>query len=415
MKNKFTLRLTSLLSAALLLLNACSLYQSTTGSGISPSTIVQTDPPITAPQFPDDSAIPIAPVTDPSQTDETYDFETVLTEALYALIQEMTPEEMVGQMFLIRCPASDQQTAIQTYHPGGLILFGRDFDDKTREEVIESIASYQAASSLPLLIAVDEEGGTVNRVSRNPLLRSTPFLSAQNLRNQGGMDAIINDTCEKADLLLSLGINVNMAPVCDVSQNPSDFIYPRAYGLDAQSTAEYVENVVQIMHQKGIGSVLKHFPGYGNNADTHTGIAYDNRSYDSFLQNDFLPFQAGIEAGADAVLVSHNIVACMDAEHPASLSPAVHEILRNSLQFDGVIITDDLSMTAITDYTLSAAAAVDAILAGNDLLCCTDYTEQIPAVLNAVADGTISMQRVEESVMRILKWKYQLGLLEIDI
>lgn len=118
-------------------------------------------------------------------------------------------------------------------------------------------------------------------------------------------------------------------------------MYPRAFGGSPQDTAQYVRTVVDVMEQNGIGSVLKHFPGYGSNVDTHTGIAIDERSLESFRQNDFLPFESGIEAGAPVILVSHNIINAVDSSRPASLSPAVHDILREELGFSGLIITDD--------------------------------------------------------------------------
>lgn len=156
------------------------------------------------------------------------------------------------------------------------------------------------------------------------------------------------------------------------------------------------------MSEEGVGSVLKHFPGYGNNADTHTGIAYDHRPCETFLDSDFLPFQAGIHAGADMVLVSHNIVSCMDAQAPASLSLEVHKILREELGFTGVIITDDLAMNGVRDFAGDTEAAVLAVHAGNDLLCCTDFEVQIPAVLQAVEEGKITEEQINESVLRIL-------------
>ena len=199
--------------------------------------------------------------------------------------------------------------------------------------------------------------------------------------------------------------------MADVSTSSDDFIYQRTLGQSASLTAEYVDTVVYAMKEARMGSVLKHFPGYGNNADTHTGIAYDNRSYESFTSSDFLPFEAGIQAGADMVLVSHNIVSSMDGNAPASLSPRVHEILRQHLNFSGVIVTDDLSMEGVRQFTSDTQVAVRAVLAGNDLLCCTDYGVQIPAVLSAVQDGTISEDRIDESVLRILRLKISLGLL----
>ena len=199
--------------------------------------------------------------------------------------------------------------------------------------------------------------------------------------------------------------------MADVSTNPSDFIYARSFGQDAQATAGYVSQVVAVMKQERIGSVLKHFPGYGSNEDTHTGIAVDQRPYETFEASDFLPFQAGIQAGADAVLVSHNVITCMDASLPASLSPAVHQVLREDLGFDGVILTDDLAMDAVSQYAQDGSAAVLAVLAGNDMVVTTDFETQIPQVVAAVENGIIPEAQIDQSVARVLAWKYDLGLL----
>ena len=158
--------------------------------------------------------------------------------------------------------------------------------------------------------------------------------------------------------------------------------------------------------------VLKHFPGYGSNVDTHTGIAIDARPIETFRSSDFLPFEAGIDAGAQSILVSHNIVQCMDGELPASLSPAVHDILRDELGFEGVIMTDDLIMEAITEYTGGENAAVLAVQAGNDMLVSSDFVTQYNAVLAAVQDGTISEDHIRESAIRVIRWKMDLGLME---
>ena len=165
------------------------------------------------------------------------------------------------------------------------------------------------------------------------------------------------------------------------------------------------------MKESGLGSTLKHFPGYGGSADTHKNMAYDEREYDVFAERDFLPFQAGIEAGADAVMVSHNIVACMDPDEPASLSPEVHRILREELGFRGVIVSDDLAMNAITQFTNGQNPAVAAVLAGNDMLCYGEFDASVSAITEAVRDGTISEEQLDSSVLRILAWKQSLGLL----
>ncbi len=328
------------------------------------------------------------------------------------ILNEMTMEEKVGQMFIARCPKADAVQKAAEYHLGGYILFGRDFSEKTKDEVTGTIESYQEAVEIPLLIGVDEEGGTVNRVSTNPKIRAVPFRSPQELYAEGGFDLIQSDTQEKCELLRSLGINLNFAPVCDVSQNPGDFIYKRSFGQDAQQTAEYVKVVVETMDKEGMGSVLKHFPGYGNNEDTHTGISYDDRPYETFQNTDFLPFQAGIDSGADMVLIAHNIVKCMDEQYPASLSSKIHRILREELGFTGVMITDDLAMDGVRKFAGDTETAVLAVQAGNDMLCCTDFEVQIPAVLEAVERGEISEERIDESVLRILELKISLGLIK---
>lgn len=340
--------------------------------------------------------------------------EEINDQKLDKFISNMTLEEKVGQMFYVRCPDEDAVKQVGEYNIGGYILFGRDFDGKTKDEVINDIQSYQDEADIPLLIGVDEEGGTVVRVSSNPNLRETPFLSPKDTYSNGGWDAIEQDANDKADLLLSLGINVNMAPVCDMTSNEYGFMYDRSFSSDVDMEDRYVRTVVETSKAKKLGTVLKHFPGYGNNSDTHTGIAYDDREYSEFENTDFKPFYQGIESGADCILVSHNIVNCMDSEYPASLSQKVHNILRNDFKFDGVIMTDDLIMDAITEFTGDEAAAVTAAKCGNDLLCCSSVDTQYPAVLEAVQNGEIPETQVDASVKRILKWKQNLGIFNID-
>ena len=326
-------------------------------------------------------------------------------------INHMTLEEKVGQMFIVRLPEKDALTAIEQYHLGGYILYARDFRNHTKESATSMIKSYQDNSKIPMLIGVDEEGGTVNRVSLYPAFRNSPFRSPQEVYKSGGWEMITSDAIEKSKLLRSLGINVNFAPVVDVSENPNDYIYNRSFGSDADMTAQYAKKVVKAMHKEHIEPVLKHFPGYGNNVNTHTGIAHDTRSYEQFETSDFIPFQEGVKAGANIILVSHNIVHSMDDKYPASLSPKVHKILRETLSFDGVVVTDDLYMEGITQYVKKEEAAILAVQAGNDLICCTDFQTQISAVVSAVKDGRISEEIINSSVRRILKLKKEMGIL----
>ena len=208
---------------------------------------------------------------------------------------------------------------------------------------------------------------------------------------------------------------MNFAPVADLSTDPKDFIYDRALGLGAEETSQYVAAVVAQMEEDGMGGVLKHFPGYGPSGDTHTGSGLDTRPLETFRAADFLPFQAGIEAsgGKTAVLVAHNIIQSVDPDRPASLSPAVYQLLREEIGFDGPALTDDLVMVAITQYAEATGncPAVLAIAAGADMVITTDFQTQIPQVLAALEDGSLSRKRVGEAAGRVLGWKYDLGLL----
>ena len=344
------------------------------------------------------SAVPAGPATTQELFAEGY------PEA-QELLENMTLEEKVAQVFLFRGPSENALAAVQTYQPGGFMLFAKDFDGKTAEQVCAEMESYQQASKIPMFLAVDEEGGTVARVSRNANLAPKPFQSPQQVFQSGGMQAIVDDTVQKTQLLQSLGLNVNLAPVADVSTNPADFMYARTFGQGAAETADYVKNSVATYNQQRMACALKHFPGYGNNVDTHTGIAVDHRPYETFMESDFLPFAAGIEEGAPMVLVSHNIVNCMDSEHPASLSPEVHRVLREDLGFTGLILTDDLSMETIPAYTGGENPCAAAINAGNDLLLSSDLQADYNALSAAVQDGTVTEERLDESVLRILAMK----------
>ena len=319
----------------------------------------------------------------------------------------MTLEEKVGQLFWARVPSNHQIEDLQSYHLSGYILFGRDFEGQTLEDMKALIDGYQAAAKIPLLIGSDEEGGTVTRISS---ILETPFQSPMELYHQGGMEAVLSDTKQKAELLKSVGINAGLFPVADLARDHSAFIYDRTIGQDAQTTASYVQQVVEELKKSKVVSTLKHFPGYGDNGDSHTAIIQDNRSLDELRQADFLPFQAGIDAGADSVLVSHNILSKIDTV-PSSISPKITDLLRNELHFKGVIMTDDFDMAGIADFVNQEEATFQVIVAGNDLILGSSYQTQIPYLLKKISSGELTEGRIDESVRRILTWKYDLGLL----
>ena len=329
-------------------------------------------------------------------------------EAAYKKLSSMNIDEKIGQMLLVRMDDTKVDSIINDYHVAGFVMFSKDFKNKSKEEIRSEIDKYQSMSKIPMLFTVDEEGGSVVRISSNPKLRSEPFKSPQDIYNEEGMEGIISDTKEKSELLKSLGINVNLAPIADVSTNTSDFIYDRSFGKDASETGKYVEAVVKAYNESGLGSCLKHFPGYGNNVDTHTGVAVDNRDYSVFEESDFLPFKAGIKAGVPSILVSHNIVSSMDSV-PSSLSVKVHNILRDELGFTGVIITDDLEMDAISKYVDNAN--VEAVKAGNNLLITTDYETSFNDIKEAYNNNEIDDIIINKAVFKVLAWKYSLGVL----
>ncbi len=202
-------------------------------------------------------------------------------------LHQMTLEEKVGQMIFARMPSTGQTEALETYHFGGYILFASDFEGKTLEQVKEEIASYQSLSKVPLLMASDEEGGMITRISQ---LLETPFSSPLNCTNLA-IEAILSDAKQKTSLLKEEGIYAGFFPVADLSTDPSSFIYDRTIGQEAKTTADYIGQLVKLLKQEQFTSTLKHFPGYGDNADSHTDLVYDNRSLEELRANDFLPLR----------------------------------------------------------------------------------------------------------------------------
>lgn len=397
-------RVISILLVILILLSGCTKPAADNTQQETPPTeqapqaaaVAENDVPETAvPETTDPVTEPTKPAFDP-----------------YTIMADMTVEEKIGQLFLARCPGIEEGADdVGQYHLGGYILFGKDFDDQTIGAMQRTIGEYQAAAKIPLLIAVDEEGGTVNRVSSHSQFRESSFPSPRKLYEEGGLELVLETEKEKCMLLGALGINVNMAPVCDITTNSGAFMYSRSLGESPEVTGDYIANMVKTMSAYHIGGVLKHFPGYGNNADTHVQIAVDSRSLEELSSYDLVPFQYGIDAGCDAILVSHTIVECLDTELPASLSPDVIRYLRNQMGFNGVVVTDDLKMAAITDQYGTGEAAVMAVLADADLLCSSYYWTQYNAVLEAYYDGRIPQDEIEDSVARILNWKHELGLI----
>lgn len=351
--------------------------------------------------------------TTPVQTETS---ETLLQEEdnehiVDAIMAQMTREEKVGQLFLARVPEANKIEDIKTYHLGGYLLFSRDVETETTNSLSQLINEFQSASTIPMFIASDEEGGTVTRISRNPKLVNERFNSPQALYKDGGWQRIAEDIDDKSVVLKKLGINLGLFPVADISTDKDSFIYDRTIGLDKKGTEQFVDVTVKELNRVGIGSTLKHFPGYGDNRDSHVEIVTDTRSLEELRKNAFPPFEAGIQSGADSILMSHNIISAIDANKPASVSADVHNIVRNELSFEGVLMTDDMDMAGLADFMTQEEAGLEALKAGNDLILSSSYKRQIPKVLEALESGDYSEQALNDSVKRVLVWKNKLGLL----
>lgn len=326
-------------------------------------------------------------------------------------VNSMTLDEKIAQLLLVRYPDNNAVSILKQYNFAGYTFYGKDFNGKTKKQVTDMINELQDNTKIPILTAVDEEGGVVVRISSNTNLASSRFKSPSALYQEGGFDLIRQDTINKSELLHSLGLNLNLAPVVDVATDPSSYMYNRTLQENTELTSTYARTVISASKNSSVSYVLKHFPGYGNNVDTHTGVATDNRTYDDIKDNDLPPFEAGIEAGAEAVLVSHNIVSSVDDVNPASLSTSVHNLLRNELGFTGIIMTDDLSMGATSTIDNNV---VKAILAGNDIVMVTDYNDAMNQIRNAINDGTISEDLIDKLAGRVIAWKYYKGLMYED-
>lgn len=323
-------------------------------------------------------------------------------------VSKMSLEQKVAQMFFVVCPDSGAVSLLDRYQVGGYFLENKDFKNKSRNTVIANIKAYQAAVKIPLLIMVNEEGGKETSVSNN--LRSNRFRLAQNVFKSGGMDSIIADTTEKTEFLQAFGINVNMNPVADLPDSSEDFIYERSFGTDVDETSNYVKSVVKVMKGLKMGSVLKHFPGYGNAPDTNDLIYHDTRDYDVIMDEDIKPFKAGVEAGVNCILVGHNIVDVIDNQNPGSLSSNMISLVRKELEYNGVIMSDNISKATSAAFGSAEEVAIKSVQAGNDMIITDNPQEHIEAIINAAKSNQIDLNDLDKSVMRILAWKSQLDL-----
>ena len=346
--------------------------------------------------------------------------EEKLDAKVQDLIAGMSLEEKVAQMFFVtpeNLTGVDVATqagettrqALTQYPVGGLIYFSKNIYDE--EQLTTMIRNSQSYSEIPLFIGVDEEGGSlVARIANHPNFDVEKFPDMAEIGATGDPSRAYEVGSTIASYLKDYGFNLDFAPDADVLTNPNNTaIGVRSFGSDPDMTAQMVEQAVKGFQDHQVSAVIKHFPGHGGTTtDSHNGAAIVNRSLEELRSAEFLPFEAGIQAGVDMVMVGHlQVPQVISDDTPASLSSEmITDVLRNELGYDGIVITDSLSMGAITTYYTSADAAVKCIQAGVDMLLMPySFTEAYQGVLDAVNSGEISEERINESVTRILKVK----------
>ena len=329
-------------------------------------------------------------------------------------IQNMTLEEKLAQMMILTNQSDITRQNIKKYQPGGILFFAADFNGKTVKGVRKRVKKLQADARYPMFVGVDEEGGSVSRIAGLKNTDVPVFTGARTLYQQGKAEAVAKETRLKVEFLKSMGINLNFNPVADVVSSKNSYMYERSASGKPMGVSEYVKTVVTVSKENDMGSCLKHFPGYGNNKDTHVTYTEDNRELARYQKRDFLPFQEGIRQGADMVMVAHIVMRAVDKKNPASLSKKVHEILRDDMDFQGVIIADDLNMQAILQNMTIEKASAKALIAGNDMIFSADLKASMRGMKRAVKKGKLSEEQVDESVRRILRMKINRKIIELE-
>ncbi len=374
---------------------------------------------------PRDTSLPATPVPTEMPTPEPTEEPTpsptpepTLEERIRAYISSMTVEEKVGQLCMFgfsgtKSVSSEFSQIMRDYHIGSVILYGQNIargnSDGGFKQCLELTDSIRAASesAIPLLISTDVEGGTVTRFKWKKSLES-----GRTLGKKMDTERAKNEFLYIGEGLLSAGINVDLAPVLDVSKDPdSHFMGKRIISSDENTVSEIGAACVDGLHEAGVLSIVKHFPGHGStNTDSHDTTPKVSKSYDSLRSYDFVPFRNVLRYGADGVMVSHILFESIDSDHIASQSSVViGELLRGEYEFDGIVMSDDFRMAGLRNRTSLDKAAVRFLLAGGDLILCGanhEYQKKIlTGIYNALQDGTLTEERIDESVYRILSAK----------
>ncbi|WP_304507759.1 glycoside hydrolase family 3 protein [Anaerotignum sp.] len=355
-----------------------------------------------------------------TQEEVTKTAEEIKQETIQEMIDTMTVEEKVGQLLMcdfrnnpdgtgMTVLSEDGAEKIKNYHLGGTILFAENLD--TLEQTKKLTEDMQNAAEIPLFIGIDEEGGLVSRLKKSNIPHET-MLSPGEMKEPAEAEAAGRSIGET---LISLGVNVDFAPVADVNTNPDNpVIGIRSYSDDPEQAANMVSAFIKGLQGTGISGTAKHFPGHGDTAaDSHKGEVFVTHTLERLKTVEFVPFRKAVEEGVDFVMVGHIKTPNATTDGlPATLSAQAVKLLREELKFNGIAITDAMNMQAITEYYGVGESVVMSVLADIDIvLMPADLDEAYQALLDAVQEGRISNERLDESLWRILGLKYDKGLI----
>ena len=363
----------------------------------------------------DEEEIAVTPEPTPEVTEPTP--EERLDEIINANIEAMpledkvaglfvvTPESITGASAVIQA-GEGTRDALARYAVGGLIYFAQNI--KSEEQLKEMLANTKQYAKYPVFLAVDEEGGTVARVASAGI--GPKVEPAGDIGATGDTGNAYNAGAAIGGALADLGFNLDFAPVADLANVEGSIMEGRAYGTDAGTAAGFVAAMVKGLQEQKVSACLKHFPGIGSSAqDTHNGMASSDRTEEQFRAEELAVFRAGIDAGAQVIIVGHMSAPALTGDNePCIFSRRLlTDILREEMDYDGVIITDALNMSAVSDYYGADEAAIMAVLAGCDMLLMPeDFEKAYNGILQAVADGNISVERIDDSLRRIYRIKY---------
>lgn len=345
--------------------------------------------------------------------------DELLEELIAANIADMSIEDKVAGLFMITpeqltgvgtvvAAGDTTKAALAEYPVGGLIYFSKNIvDEEQLKEMIQSTLSY---SKYPLFIGVDEEGGSVSRLAGSNL--GIEEVVAMGEIGETGDSTIAEETGTTiGQYLAEYGFNVDFAPVADVLTEEDSPIGDRSFGTDAVLVSEMVSAFVTGLQSTGVSATVKHFPGHGGTTeDSHNELATTTATLEELQEEEFLPFISGIEAGVEFVMVGHISAPNVIGDNtPSSLSSMmISEVLRGNLGYNGIVVTDALNMSAITDTYTADEAAVLAIQAGVDIILMPeDFELAYLGIIEAVAMGKITEERIDESLKRIYRVKYK--------